>query len=237
MKKNETKNKIIVLGDTHGRNKWEKILKKEHDATKVVFLGDFFDSFDVSFNTQVENFMNILSLKKSSPDKVVLLLGNHDFHYLPYVTEHYSGYQHENRNRIGALVDNAIEDGLIQVCYSYNEWVFTHAGITKTWLKNSGGDIKNIEKSINEMFLIHPNYFFFNEGINHSNCGDDITQSPLWVRPRSLNEDRIPKFKQVVGHTHQKHIENYYDIYFIDTLEYGNEYLIINNEKPEIGKI
>jgi len=83
--------KIIVLGDTHGRSKWKEVLRKEPDATKVVFLGDYFDSFDIPFEEQVENFTNILALKKEDPDKIVLLLGNHDFQYLPYVTEHYSG--------------------------------------------------------------------------------------------------------------------------------------------------
>ena len=236
MKNNQVKNQIIVLGDIHGRKEWKTILKKEPNATKVIFLGDYFDSFDVPFETQVENFIDILALKKSDPNKFILLLGNHDFQYLPYVTEHYSGYQAENKNHISALIDSAVEEGLIKVCYKYNKWIFSHAGITKTWFKNCNGDIKNIEDSINEMFLIHPNYFFFTEGINHSNCGDDVTQSPLWVRPHSLLENRIDGYKQVVGHTRQKNII-LYDVMFIDTLEYGNEYLIINNDKPKIGKI
>lgn len=234
--KNQVKNKIIVLGDTHGINLWESILKKESDATKIVFLGDYFDSFHIPFDEQIENFIKILALKKAEPEKVVLLLGNHDFQYLPYVTEHYSGYQPENRDRISAVIDSAVEEGLIKVCYVYKKWVFTHAGITKNWLKNSGGDIKNLQDSINEMFSVHPNYFFFTEGINHDNSGDDITQSPLWVRPHSLLENRIDGYKQVVGHTRQKNII-LYDVMFIDTLEYGNEYLIINNDKPSIGTI
>ncbi|MFA5695872.1 MAG: metallophosphoesterase [Bacilli bacterium] len=236
MKKNQVKNQIIVLGDTHGRNLWEKILEKHPQATKVVFLGDYFDSFDIPFKEQAENFTKILALKKAEPERIVLLLGNHDFQYLPYVTEHYSGYQAENRNHISALVDSAVEEGLIKVCYTYKKWVFTHAGITKNWLKNSGGDIKNLEGSINEMFNVHPNYFFFTEGINHDNSGDDITQSPLWVRPHSLIENRIDGWKQVVGHTRQKNII-LYDVMFIDTLEFGNEYLIINNDTPSIGQI
>jgi hypothetical protein len=234
MKKNQVKNKIIALGDVHGLNKWQEIIKQPF--SKVIFLGDYFDSFEVPFEQQLENFKNILAFKYGSPDKVVLLLGNHDYQYLSYVGEHYSGYQADKKSKISSLLELAIEDGMLQACYSYKNWVFTHAGITKTWLRNSGGNIKTIEDSVNRIFLDYPRSFCFIEGKNHSNYGDDVTQSPFWVRPKSLLEDKIVGFKQVVGHTHQKHIQITDDIFFIDTLEPGNEYLIINNDKPEIGE-
>lgn len=234
MKKNQVKNKIIVLGDTHGRNKWEEIVKQPF--SKVIFLGDYFDSFDIPFKEQMDNFVKILTFKKDNPLKVILLLGNHDYHYLSSIEEHYSGFQY-GKLEITAVLETALEDGLIQVCHLFEDWIFTHAGVTNTWAINNNIDVNNIDKSINDLFIKNRSAFGFTDGINHSNCGDDITQSPLWVRPRSLGEDKIPEFKQVVGHTHQEHIQNYDEMYFIDTLEYGNEYLIINNGKPEIGEI
>ena len=235
MKKNQVKNKIIVLGDTHGRNKWEQIVKQSFD--KVIFLGDYFDSFDIPFQDQWENFMDILEFKKENPDKVILLLGNHDYHYLCDIEEHYSGYHYENKNQIAACLNSELEDNNIQICYSHEDWIFSHAGITTTWAINNNIDFDNLEKSINELFKTDKQAFKFTEGVNYSNYGDDITQSPIWVRPRSLGQDKIDGVKQVVGHTHQEHIQNYDDMFFIDTLEYGNEYLIINNGKPEIGEI
>lgn len=226
--------KIVALGDIHGQNIWKKIIETNKDADLFIFLGDYFDSFTVLFEEQLSNFKEILEYKKENLEKVVLLLGNHDFQYLPYIAEHYSGYQTDKKNIIGAIVDKAIEEGLIKVCHIYDNWIFSHAGITKTWFKNCVGNLANIESSINEMFMTHPNYFYFTEGINHSNYGDDITQSPLWVRPHSLLEDRIDEYKQVVGHTKQDHIL-LYDVICIDTLEFGNEYLIINNSVPEVG--
>ena len=75
--------KLIALGDIHGRNIWKQILAKEDNFDKIVFIGDYFDSKDgISVLQEIENFKEILELKKKFKDKVVLLFGNHDFHYL-----------------------------------------------------------------------------------------------------------------------------------------------------------
>ena len=48
---------------------------------KVVFLGDYVDSFTISNIASYENLKDIIRLKKRDPNKVVLLLGNHDIQY------------------------------------------------------------------------------------------------------------------------------------------------------------
>lgn len=232
------KNKIIVLGDTHGRNKWQDIVDQTFD--KVIFLGDYFDSFYIPFEEQMDNFKKIISFKIKNPDKVVLLLGNHDYHYLSYVKENYSGFQSDNKLKISAYLGKCIEDGLIKICHSEKKWFFTHAGITQTWLKNCGGNIKDVKgmsEAINNIFWNNPFLFGFTEGINHDNSGDDITQSPLWVRPYSLDLDKIPGIKQVVGHTKQDMIFSHNGLFFVDALEYGNEFLVIENGKSRVCKV
>ena len=39
--------KTLLLGDIHGRNIWKEIIKKE-TPDRVVFIGDYFDSFDIT---------------------------------------------------------------------------------------------------------------------------------------------------------------------------------------------
>jgi len=39
--------KTIILGDTHGRDLWKQIVEIENDADRIIFLGDYFDSFDI----------------------------------------------------------------------------------------------------------------------------------------------------------------------------------------------
>lgn len=78
----------IVLGDTHGQNKWKKIIEANKDADEVIFIGDYFDSFTIPFSEQLSNFVDILNYKTDNKDKVVLLLGNHDYQYLSYGNEY-----------------------------------------------------------------------------------------------------------------------------------------------------
>ncbi|MDR2483240.1 MAG: hypothetical protein LBD08_06375, partial [Treponema sp.] len=37
--------------------------------------------------------------------------------------------------------------------------------------------------------------------------GDDVTQSPIWIRPRSLCSSPLPGCNQIVGHTPKPEIE------------------------------
>ena len=69
--------KILVLGDIHGRTCWADIIKKEN-PDKVIFLGDYVSTHDnISEEWQCSNLEDILNYKEANPDKVILLRGNH----------------------------------------------------------------------------------------------------------------------------------------------------------------
>ena len=36
--------KTVIIGDIHGRISWEKIVEKENDADRFIFVGDYFDT-------------------------------------------------------------------------------------------------------------------------------------------------------------------------------------------------
>jgi len=237
--------KIIALGDTHGRNVWKEIVLKEEPFDKIVFIGDYWDSFDIPYEEQAKNFLDICEYKKDNINKVVLLIGNHDFHYLDCIRdtgESYSGFQGNVSSHIGFLLEE--NKKLFQAAYEYKNFLFTHAGVTQTWLECNNFNVKEltIADAINEIFNYRPEAFRF-EGYNP--YGDDITQSPIWVRPKSLMED-AKKFKkqiiQIVGHTGQNCIDEKGKstggrYYFIDTLGSSKEYLIIENDLIIVGKI
>ena len=84
--------KTIVLGDIHGRNVWKDIVFQE-EADRVIFIGDYFDSFDIGPADQMFNFKEIIEFKEKNECEVIMLIGNHDFHYYPG-GETYSGYQY-----------------------------------------------------------------------------------------------------------------------------------------------
>lgn len=68
-------NKILVLGDIHGRTIWKDIVNKE-DPDLTIFLGDYCTTHDnISSEDQISNLKEILQYKKDN--NVILLRGNH----------------------------------------------------------------------------------------------------------------------------------------------------------------
>lgn len=193
---------VHAIGDIHGRSAWKEIVK-DNKADKIVFLGDYFDSHgETKGEQQLNTFIEILAFKQANRDKVVLLIGNHDYHYLFQVIQTYSGFQRSYYKKFNSVLESAFKNNDIQLCYVADNVIYSHAGVTKTWLLNTFSDLtEDIEKSINDKFISNPVVFDFTIGEKYSLYGDDITQTPIWVRPKSLYIDHIDDYKQVVGHT------------------------------------
>ena len=234
--------KIIVIGDIHGRDVWLNIVQ-DNEFDKIVFLGDYFDSFDPKLTglNQLNNFQELLQFKRDYPDRVILLMGNHDLHYLKLVWNKYSGFQSKIYPEADYYISEAIRERLLQMCYSYKNFLFTHAGITKTWFqRNIDKRIpkkgKTIEYKLNEAFYRKPSIYNFKSGAYCNPYGDEVCQGPLWVRPRSLLSDKLDGFKFIVGHTQAKYLDVTREIVLNDVL-YNDEYLEINNEELIVRKI
>jgi hypothetical protein len=108
--------------------------------------------------------------------------------------------------------------------------------------------IENIVVDLNELFKYKPKAFEFNGFDGH---GDNTTQTPIWIRPRSLmqsNKKHAKSLKkdyiQIVGHTGMRRLDltgsdkftggRYY---FVDTMETTGEYLIIENDALSVGSV
>lgn len=241
--------KIVCLGDTHGRLQWKTIVAKEHDADKILFIGDYFDTRTGGYsgNRQLQNFRDIIQFKEDNPDKVVLLFGNHDFHYIKGIGESYSGFQAGYALDIGELIENAINKDHVQMCYTHGKYFFSHAGLTKTWVKNtlSPNNIdpevnETMVQAINDLLRYQPKAFLFTAGQNMSWTGDDVTQSPIWVRPAALLEDMVKDIICVVGHTQVRDLvinPQVPNLIMIDCLGEVNKYLIIQDGVASVGNI
>ena len=158
-------------------------------------------------------------------------MGNHDFHYFKFAQEKYSNYQPKYANQIQSLLHKSLDLDLFKMCHVEGNILFVHAGVTKTWCKENNIDLKNIEQSINNKFKHNPQAFRFTMGYNRNESGDDICQTPIWVRPYSLGKDKIDNWLQVVGHTTQNRLKNVGNLVFIDTLGTSGEYLQIIDGK------
>ena len=243
--------KTIVLGDTHGRSNWKLAVYKEN-ADRVIFIGDYFDSFEISGVEQIANFKEIIQYKENNPQvEVVMLIGNHDYHYFPEIGyTGTSGYQSKIAPSITQVIDENRYN--LQMAYGFGDYLFTHAGVSPIFMDQVFGEndwsIENIVVDLNEMFKYKPKTFDFN---GFDSTGDNTTQTPIWIRPRSLmsaNKKHKKSLKkdyiQIVGHTAMRKIDLEGNdkftggrYYFIDTMEISGNYLVIQDNKITVNSV
>jgi hypothetical protein len=185
----------LAIGDVHGRDFWKHYL--DEDFEEFYFVGDYFDSFDQPFIRQYQNFQEICE-KAREDTRIKLCLGNHDYHYLGKVTDQqYSGYQEDHCYEIYQILERNID--LLKVVYvTADKYIISHAGVSGWFLKMmEKAGFQGIE-GINEAFVWDRNILNFN---GHNPFGDDFTQSPIWIRPHSLEQQPVAGYNQIVGHT------------------------------------
>lgn len=186
--------KTLVIGDLHGRTQWKFITANE-DYDKVVFLGDYFDSHEnITHENQIKNFEDLLTFKSDSPDRVVILYGDHDHSY--YYGERCSGYNPEYADKISEVIKEADQLSYLQAVYVQDDIIMSHAGVSKYWLQN----IACLESPA-DITLEDPSIFDFNYVTGVDSYGDTVSQSPIWIRTKSLVSNPVEGYKQIVGHT------------------------------------
>lgn len=203
--------KILIIPDVHGRTFWKSALKSG-DYEKIVFLGDYTDPYEMEGITNREalkNFKSIIAFKQQNPEKVVLLLGNHDLHY-------YSEYYYELAG--GVRYDPVSAVALQRLFTKYHsffqlawetDWgnkhyLFSHAGITQSWLKRNVELIRKPDaRHLNR--LLHSN-----EGleslaqVGEMRWGDYPSGSIVWADiDELLVSNPLSGIYQIVGHTMQ----------------------------------
>ena len=127
------------------------------------------------------------------------------------VYEKYSGFQNYGYLDIQEALEENMD--LLQPVYQSDDYLISHAGISKTFLKSLHTDNP---LDINQKFKENRMCLAF----NGDNCyGDDVTQGCLWIRPNSLLKDALDDYKQIVGHTRKDVITTVDNITFIDCLD------------------
>lgn len=245
----------VIIGDTHGRAFWKLISAKEK-WDELIFIGDYFDTHDdISGLEQLHNFNEICSFKKGVEKPVIMLIGNHDHHYFPEIGyTGTSGYQSGLAKNFEASIQENRD--LLQMAYAFDNCLCSHAGVGEEWMARiirrlgerlklslPGYTAEEIAAFVNDMWEHNPKLFCFT---GEDNSGEDMGQTPIWIRPLSLTKDSHEIQKnviQIVGHTQQYKIllddvstlQGKY--YFIDTLGTSGEYLIWEDGKFSVNNV
>jgi len=222
--------KILIIPDVHGKIKELQYLFKNikiNDYYKIIFLGDYCDSFTAS-NDDILNCLNfIIDLKKQNNHIVELLLGNHDIQYIfDYSFCRVSGFRPEIFLSLNQLFIENIK--LFKIVHVENNFLFSHAGLTNKWIKK----VININKKGLPIFIIERinKLLEFEEGIELLSEAGYVRGGYKYNAPSCLWADKIELLKdkfnfggfenvvQVVGHTPQIGITFENNIYFTDTI-------------------
>jgi predicted phosphodiesterase len=202
---------ILIIPDVHGRDFWkEAVDNNKYD--KIIFLGDYADQYDfegITDEVTVENLKSIIAYKQQNPNKVILLLGNHDLHYF---SEYYYELAGGNRYSPHAAISlqRLFQDNhhLFQLAWETElcdrHILFSHAGITQTWLRENLNQIGKPDAwHLNRLIQTNEGLEALGQ-VGRLRGGFYESGSMVWADVVELAvSDPLPNCYQVVGHTMQ----------------------------------
>ena len=223
--KNEKK--ILIIGDLHGEDSWKHTLEYfvpnevETNINKydyIIFMGDYVDSFTISNEQIRKNLIDIIELKLKYPEKIILLLGNHELHYLFDSKEFLcSGYRPEMKYDLFDILNR--NKNLFQVSFEIHsdtdKYLFTHAGIHSgfynIYIKKYDND-ETLSDSLNNLF---PNY----KPLYHVSWyrgGIQKQGGIFWADKIETYKKPLKGYHQIIGHTYNKDGVKHYNNYGCD---------------------
>lgn len=215
--------KVLIVGDVHGRSFWIEPVKKTLEETdaKIVFLGDYVDGYPEEWDNKEEDFNlgehtinvlnNIIDLKYKYPDRIILLIGNHDGGYC--IGRDICESRRDWMNA-GIFTEIFRENwDMFQLVYEETindiHFVFSHAGISTDFMNTYYGEDLEKDKMIdylNNIWLAKDWLNLYQLGIYDRFRGGfgAVWASPIWADIRQMShltkENTIGDY-QIVGHT------------------------------------
>lgn len=206
------KNRIVVIPDVHGRDFWKKPVANT-PCDRIIFLGDYvdpyFDEEGVDGQQALSGFYEVLDLKAKNPRKVVLLLGNHDLHYLSERFYELAGGDRFDKE-LSPVLSDLFHQHKKDFCMAHEElingkrYLFTHAGVTSSWYKRHSKAIKELTAAnLNHLLKTKRGINALAE-IGELRGGDYLDGSMVWADSDEMRLSApIPDVYQVFGHTQQ----------------------------------
>lgn len=225
--------KILVIPDIHEKDVWKERVNA-NDYDKVIFLGDYVDSWTHDDKQAISNLQDIIAFKQSMGDKCILLLGNHDVQYMFFPHYNTNGLQQSCAAVLKLLFQ--LNKDLFKIAHLEGNHLFTHAGVAQEWF-NKYDDIilkhmapgMTIADAIESIFNSSDSEIIFD--IGPISEGNHDVGGPLWFRP--LEGRALKGFHHIVGHTRMSEIKTVHEndttsITYTDVLDTIKQFLLLD---------
>ena len=203
--------KILILPDIHGRQFWKEAVEKHfNEVDKIIFLGDYLDRYEnegISRKEEIENFEEIIDFKKNNQDKVILLTGNHDFHYISPNFTRSTRYNSNKAYHIKEMFNS--HKSFFKLAHEETingkKILFTHAGLMNSWYdrnKNTIGDLTT--ENLNKLPSINMGVAVLGELSSYRSWIGEKSGSILWsdirekIDKNSTEDNIIPNEDSIV---------------------------------------
>ena len=220
--------RLIIIPDVHGRVFWHEAIESNPDA-EFLFLGDYLDPYgfeEISESDAFEGLKEILELKENHPNRVTLLWGNHDLHYMyPELMGSRYDFEHAERNAHMFWDHQTYFKMAFETQAGGNRFLVSHAGIGMGWIKHNFPFLKTEEINA-ELFndlVGYPPFMKALEDISEFRGGNREYGSMIWadVQEQGYAVNQFPDVVQVFGHTLIGGPFNYEDrVYCLDCKRY-----------------
>lgn len=197
----------IIVGDLHGDLEKTSAFLAYKPAEPHIALGDYLDSFTEPLARQLGCLQMLIE------SDAVLLLGNHEVHYLKEPLFHFAGYNLDNVQFFQEILENNINR--FKVAHAVDGWLCTHAGVHQ-----GIASIDNVEKLamiFNARFRRYLVNRFIHEHYTYR------YQSIFWYNYLETEGTSIARnFKQVFGHVELRRPEVHDAFIALDTTNRTN---------------
>ena len=208
MEEREKKKRLVIIPDVHGRGFWRKAVS-ENPGGEFIFLGDYLDPYRDEGVTTEEAFRGleeIIRFKEEHPDRVTLLWGNHDLHYM-YPELMGSRYDFDNAERNAHMFwdHQALFKMAFETEAAGKRFLFSHAGVGMGWIRHNFPALQaeEVNATILNDLVGYPAFMSALEDVSAYRGGDKRYGSMVWadIHEQSDESNQFPGVVQVFGHT------------------------------------
>lgn len=190
--------RTIVVGDIHGRLTLTNIfLGMASEDTRVIFVGDFLDSYRLSPDDQVDSLCAVMDAIAAGKN-VLACKGNHEISYLD-PREICSGWNSVTQSLIDSIGKYRIENTLLDCVWVEGEKpiLISHAGVSAAHFDKEPEDIT--VRDVEEWLLESPNV----GAVGYARGGYLPVGGIFWC-DWWREFDPIPAIRQIVGHSNYR---------------------------------